>query len=85
MREIGYQPNEFMEKILYKECIQDVEYNPILSGIDMMYITSIIDQVKAEIKKCGDKMKHQKNLQAIINTSMNLGYMVHVLHFCDKF
>ena len=59
LREIGYQRNEFLDKILYKECIQDVEYNPILSVIDMMYIPSIIDQVKAKIMKWGDKMKHK--------------------------
>ena len=74
-----------MERILYKRCIQDVECNPIFYGIEMMYIPSIIDQVKAEIKKCGDKMKYKNNFQVIINTRTNLGYMVHVLNFCDKF
>ena len=75
-----------MENILYKECIQDVEYNPIFFGLDMMYITSIIDKVKPEIKKCGDNMNKKRSFQAIIKTSMDLGYIGHVMHlFCDKF
>ena len=46
-----------MEKTLFKERIHDVDYTPILDGLDMMGPPASIEQSKAEIRKCGEKLK----------------------------
>ena len=46
MRELGQKPNDFMEKILFKEWVYDIDYTPILYVIIMMDPPSNIDQFK---------------------------------------
>ena len=45
-RELEQKTNYCMEKTLFKELIQDVDYTPILSGLDIMETHAIIEQVK---------------------------------------
>ena len=46
LRDLGNQLNEFTEKALFKEIIQDVDYVPILDGLAIMESTDIIEQAK---------------------------------------
>ena len=52
-----------MEKELFKENIQDVDYTPILNGIDMMDPPYSIGQLKAEVSKYGENLKCKKKVQ----------------------
>ena len=46
-----------MEKTFLKDCIQDVDYTPILDEIDTIEPSAGIEQVKAEIRKCSKNLK----------------------------
>ena len=77
---MGQQPNDSMEKQIFKERIQDIDYTPILSGIDIMYPPASIEHAKAEISKCGEKLKHKFKIQSFKNYKMTLGYIEDLEH-----
>ena len=35
--ELGHKPNDFMEKKIINEIINDIDYAPNIYGLDMMY------------------------------------------------
>ena len=80
MRDMGQKPNELVEKTLFKERIQDVDYTPILAGLDMMEPSSRIQQFKADISKFGENMKRKHKVQAVRKYCMALGYMEDLEH-----
>ena len=41
----------------------------------MMETPASIEQVKAEIRKCGEKLKRKRNFRAVQNSRVTLGYM----------
>ena len=45
-----------MIKTLFKYIIHDIFYDPILSGIKFINPPVNIEQVKEEIRKCGENM-----------------------------
>ena len=46
MGEMWKEPYEFTEKKFFKDHIHDIEYNPILSVLNMISPTDNIDKVK---------------------------------------
>ena len=46
MGEVWKESDEFTEKELFKDHIHDIEYNPIISVINIMSPTANIDKVK---------------------------------------
>ena len=46
MGEVWKEPDEFTERKFFIDHIHDIEYNPILSVINMMSPTANIDTVK---------------------------------------
>ena len=72
---IGNKPNEFTEKTLFKESMQDVDYTPILAGIGMMDPPDSIEKFKVEIRKFGENMKRKHKVKGVYNDRITLGYM----------
>ena len=64
-----------MEKKLFKELIQDIYYTSLLPGLYTMDPPSSIEQVKEEMRKCGENPKYKCKFQEVINSRMTLGYI----------
>ena len=75
MRVLVQQSDEAMEKILFKELICDIGYTPLLYVLNMMEPLAIIEKVKVETRKYGDKLKQKHNVNSVRNAWMTHDYM----------
>ena len=75
LRDLVNYPNEITEKRLCKEIISDTNYNPIISGINMMEPPDNIEKVKSDIRKWREKIKCKHKFMAIRNSRMTIEYM----------
>ena len=72
---LAQKPNNLVDKTLFKEHTQDVDYTPVLSGLDMMDPPSIIEEVMAKIRKFGENLERKCKVREFRYARMTLGYM----------
>ena len=70
-----HRTNKFMNKTLFKKCINDISYTPVISRIYIVETTANSDKVNADISKFGEKSKRKRKVKAVSNARMKLGYM----------
>ena len=57
LRDVNQALNEFLERTLLKNAIQDNEHTAILTGLDLLDILPSVDRCKAKIRKKGAKLE----------------------------
>ena len=70
LRDVGQAPNKFLERTLFKDAIEDADYSPVLTGLDLMDVLPSVERCKAEIRKKGAKLESSRMATVIRKTRM---------------
>ena len=70
LKDVGQAPNEFLERTLLKEAIQDEEYQSVLTGFDLMDVPLSVERCKLEIRKRGAKLEFNRRTTALRRAKM---------------
>ena len=57
LRDVNQAPNEFLERTLLKNAIEDEEYSAVLTGLDLLDVPPSLNKCKAKIRKKGAKLE----------------------------
>ena len=63
-------PNEFLERTLFKDVIEDEDYSSVLTGLDLMDVPPSVEKCKAEIRKKEAKLEHNRMTIAVRKVRM---------------
>ena len=72
LRDVSQAPNDFLERTLLKEAIQDADYTSVLTGLDLLDTPPSVEKCKAENRKKGAKLKLNRR-----TTSTRKARMIH--------
>ena len=56
LRDVNQAPNQFLERTMLKDAIQDEDYSSVLTSLDLLDIPPSVEKCKAEIRKKGAKL-----------------------------
>ena len=57
LRDVNQALNEFLERTMLKDAIQDEDYSSVLTGLDLLDTPPSVEKCKAEIRKKGAKLE----------------------------
>ena len=70
LKELGQEPNEFMERTLLKERILDPAYEAAMTNLDLKQPPPTVEQIKRDIRQVGTKVESKRKAQGVRNAKM---------------